>query len=218
MLIGAQYQRQMKPKSSKCTLMNIVLDEVNRTDVKYEVNIPNDTLLIYYQSEIQVVCLAGMKLERIIDYIPCSITSAGVHSTGVYLTSNRRRASEIFIHDRETICHPINIAVESCILAHLACEYDDEPYIVVLCADLTLKIYSARSGERIVDKKIAILADLSPISVSLSILEENKWICICVDGKTLVFVDMRDWHASYPISEHFDGIEMVLELNSRGPY
>lgn len=29
---------------------------------------------------------------------------------------------------------------------------------------------------------------------------------------------MRDWHATYPFSDQFEGIEMVLELNARGPY
>lgn len=216
MLMQSQSPDSM-PLQQKYTLMNIDIEDTNQPAAKYEVNITNDTLLVYYDNEVQVVSLTEMQVERIIEQIPCQITSIGSYHSGVYVISNTRRQAQIVFYNRDTLEKPTHIAVESRILAHLSCDYDEEPYVAVLCSDYSLKIYKANTGERIIDKKLANLEQLDSKELTMHLLKENKWISIAVEGKTLLFVDMSDWHCTYPISDQFEGIEMVFEVTSNGP-
>ena len=116
MLIKSKTKKQAKNLQHNYTLMNIDIDEINHPDVQYEVHIPYDTLLVYYGSEVQIISLSTMKVERIIDCIPCNVTSVGISEDGIYIISSNRRQSDIILYERKAFSEPIHIAVESRIL------------------------------------------------------------------------------------------------------
>lgn len=133
---------------------NLELNAQNQHELKFEMNLDYNTLTIHHQSEIRIICLTEMKVDRVIDNIPEQIDSVGIYSEGIYCISSNRREHHLTFIERDGVSELYSIPLDSRVLSHLAIEQNDSSLLVTISADKVLRVYDAHSGETVTEKNI----------------------------------------------------------------
>lgn len=212
---------QPKEKNQMTTFnfnMNLELNALNPHEIQYKIDMEHDTMLIYYQGEIRIICLSEMRVERIIENISQRIHSVGVYDGGVYAVTSNRRDFYITLYDRDGVSEPYPIVLDSRILAHTIIEKEFGSLIAVICADNMLRVYEVASGSKFTEKHIGCLNRIAYDTVEMHLLNNSEWICMVLNNSTIVFISTLDWHATYPISGEISNIEYVCEFNNAFNY